>query len=188
MMSYVFIFIYFLVYVVTIIFSFRRSNLDFRCIDIQIIPKSKGRFTRHADSSGITMMSENKYMNIVNAGLVPYLQAVSRSRGTSTKAADALSNKLMQLGADIDADYFISGSSVLHFAAYAGLSEVVANLVKAGHDINHQNNLEYSPLMAAVEGRHEETVSTLLDLGAEACIFDNNFNSALHLACSRNCG
>ena len=178
---YAFIFIY-LVYVVTTISSFRRGGLDFGYnIGRQIISKSKGYFARHAKINGITV-SEKMYSNAAKAGLLPYLQAFSRSRGTSTKAADALLEKLMQLGA-ADTDVF-DGSSVLHFAASIGLSEVVVKLVEAGYDINQRDNLFYSPLMAAVEGGHEETVNRLLDLGAELLMFDENRNSALHLACS----
>ncbi len=76
-------------------------------------------------------------------------------------------NYLLQRGADIDARS-ASGLTVLHAAAYAGHAGIVSLLVAKGAAINDaSNHFQATPLLMATEENHIDTVSTLLEHGAE---------------------
>ncbi|GAB4228746.1 MAG: hypothetical protein Tsb0021_06300 [Chlamydiales bacterium] len=77
-----------------------------------------------------------------------------------------------------------TGRTALHFAANNGRLESVKWLVKKGADINvvaHMN--KNSPLQSAVMGKSIETVSYLVEAGAQINHQDDDGYASLHLAC-----
>ncbi len=75
------------------------------------------------------------------------------------------------------------GESALHKAVN---SEIVQKLVKLGARVNNTNNNGQTPLITACTGIYFprfETLSALLNAGADVNIVDKNGVSALHVAC-----
>ncbi|EFP98554.1 ankyrin repeat domain-containing protein [Vibrio caribbeanicus] len=64
-------------------------------------------------------------------------------------------------------------------AARMGNNEVLETFVSQGFPIDQRNNQSYTALMVAAYGGKEESVSLLLDLGANACLQDKRGNTAL---------
>ncbi|MCY9843412.1 ankyrin repeat domain-containing protein [Vibrio caribbeanicus] len=64
-------------------------------------------------------------------------------------------------------------------AARMGNNEVLETFVPQGFPIDQRNNQSYTALMVAAYGGKEESVSLLLDLGANACLQDKRGNTAL---------
>ena len=64
-------------------------------------------------------------------------------------------------------------------AARIGDNEVLETFVSQGFPIDQRNNQSYTALMVAAYGGNKESVSLLLDLGANACLQDKRGNTAL---------
>lgn len=64
-------------------------------------------------------------------------------------------------------------------AARVGDNEVLETFVSQGFPIDQRNNQSYTALMVAAYGGNKESVSLLLDLGANACLQDKRGNTAL---------
>ena len=64
-------------------------------------------------------------------------------------------------------------------AARIGNNEVVDTFVSQGFPIDQRNNQSYTALMVAAYQGHRETVRSLLDSGANACLQDKRGNTAL---------
>ena len=87
-------------------------------------------------------------------------------------------NYLLQRGANINAQS-ASGLTALHAAAYAGQTEIVLLLVTKGAAINDSSNrFATTPLILATEENHIETVSSLLEHGADINAVEINGISA----------
>ncbi|WP_394189045.1 ankyrin repeat domain-containing protein [Pseudoalteromonas atlantica] len=70
-------------------------------------------------------------------------------------------------------------------AARTGDEQVIEQFVTAGIPIDSFNNKGYSALMIATYHGHKNTVDSLLNLGANACLEDNRGNTALMAAIFR---
>jgi len=87
-------------------------------------------------------------------------------------------NYLLQGGADINAQR-ASGLTALHGAAYAGQTEIVLLLVARGAAVDGSSNrFGTPPLILAAEENHIETVSSLLEHGADINAVEMNGISA----------
>ncbi len=76
-------------------------------------------------------------------------------------------NYLLQRGADINSRS-APGLTALHAAAYTGNTDIVSLLIAKGADINDASNrFRLTPLLAATEQNHIESVKTLLKHGAD---------------------
>ena len=64
-------------------------------------------------------------------------------------------------------------------AARIGNNEVLETFVSQGFPIDQRNTQSYTALMVAAYGGNKESVSLLLDLGANACLQDKRGNTAL---------
>lgn len=70
-------------------------------------------------------------------------------------------------------------------AARTGDEQVIEQFVTAGIPIDSYNNKGYTALMIATYHGHQNTVNSLLNLGANACLKDNRGNTALMAAIFR---
>lgn len=70
-------------------------------------------------------------------------------------------------------------------AARTGDEQVIQQFVTAGIPIDSYNNKGYTALMIATYHGHKNTVDSLLNLGANACLEDNRGNTALMAAIFR---
>ena len=70
-------------------------------------------------------------------------------------------------------------------AARTGDEQVIKQFVQAGLPIDSFNNKGYTALMIATYHGNKNTVNTLLNLGANACLEDNRGNTALMAAIFR---
>lgn len=70
-------------------------------------------------------------------------------------------------------------------AARTGDEQVIEQFVTAGIPIDSYNNKGYTALMIATYHGHKNTVNSLLNLGANACLEDNRGNTALMAAIFR---
>jgi ankyrin repeat protein len=59
----------------------------------------------------------------------------------------------------------------------------VRALIRAGADVNAQNNLGRTALMMTTESRHALCAKHLIDAGADLCMGDHRGYTALHFAC-----
>jgi ankyrin repeat protein len=78
------------------------------------------------------------------------------------------------------------GLTPLLFAARAGCTECVMQLVKAGADIDRPTPEGVTPLMIAIDNGHYDTANALLDLGANPHISDWWGRTALYVAIDMN--
>jgi len=70
-------------------------------------------------------------------------------------------------------------------AARTGDEQVIEQFVTAGIPIDSYNNKGYTALMIATYHGHKNTVDSLLNLGANACLEDNRGNTSLMAAIFR---
>ena len=77
------------------------------------------------------------------------------------------------------------GDTPLHAAAHCGHTAVVEALLRAGGDLDGQNEAGDTALIAASEGGHQETVQSLLHRGASALKVTSSGASALFFASLR---
>lgn len=96
----------------------------------------------------------------------------------------AVAEWLHAQGANINAKGS-NGWSAATISAAKGQADMMKWLIKAGADINAEDVYRFSPLMRAVDNRHEETVRVLLGMGnANVDSQDESDNTALHYAVS----
>jgi uncharacterized protein len=101
----------------------------------------------------------------------PFLQASSE-----LGPEPAMLELLLENGADVDARDSNNSTALLR-AAQRGYPELVGPLIEADSDLDHVNDLNFTPLLAAVifgDGTEPylETVRLLVDAGADATIPD----------------
>lgn len=77
-------------------------------------------------------------------------------------------------------------STTLHAAAASGKLDAIEAHIKAGRDINGQNEYGFTPLYNAVSNDRREAVKLLLKLGADPTIRSNDGVSPLDLAKNRD--
>lgn len=77
------------------------------------------------------------------------------------------------------------GEKPLQAAACHGHTEVVRLLLKAGADVDLQDDMGETALFAAAKEGHRDAVTALLDAGADTAIADTDGVSALHVAAGR---
>lgn len=94
----------------------------------------------------------------------------------------AVTELLVEHGADLSVQYPETGNTLLHFAAAAGDPAKVAYLVDAGSDVNAQNDSGRVPLFDAVASGDAATVAYLLSRGAIATHRDQNDDTAVFFA------
>jgi ankyrin repeat protein len=90
---------------------------------------------------------------------------------------------LIENGADVNYKD-IEGKTALHHAASLDLPDIIELLVKAGADIESEDNWGNSPLLRSIEGLTETTSDSfdkLLDLGADFDHKNKSGNSLLKL-------
>lgn len=81
---------------------------------------------------------------------------------------------LLDAGAQTDEAYAVdhngtdaAGCSPLYLAALIGAVEIIQLLVDRGSEVDACNEIGHTPLMAAIQGGHDDAVAYLLDVGAE---------------------
>ena len=74
----------------------------------------------------------------------------------------------------------------LHIAAAAGNIAEVQRLIAAGENPNAQNSLGWTPIYFAIISDEEETMQTLIGLGADIDVTDSNSKTVFNFAIS--CG
>jgi ankyrin repeat protein len=77
-----------------------------------------------------------------------------------------------------------SGCSPLGWAVRRDDVAAARALIRAGADVNTQNNLGRTALMMAAESRYASCARHLIDAGADLCMGDHRGYTALHLACN----
>ncbi|KAM7217653.1 hypothetical protein V8F06_007037, partial [Rhypophila decipiens] len=77
---------------------------------------------------------------------------------------------------------FPRGMTGVHVAAYFGVGEAVAELLKAGADVNAKANDGRTPLYRASGNGHDSVVQQLLAAGADVNAKDNDGRTPLHEA------
>jgi len=93
-----------------------------------------------------------------------------------------IANWLHEQGADINAKGS-NGWSAATIAGAKGQTNMLRWLIEAGADINSQDVYRFTPLMRAVDNRHEASARVLLTDGQAGVDFkDESANSALHFA------
>ena len=91
--------------------------------------------------------------------------------------------ELLDLGAEPDSPYILSGYTPLHNAIAARDAEMVALLLDHGADIEHCNNtVGQSPLLTAVLVGSTGIVQLLLDRGADPQLSDKDDESVADVA------
>lgn len=104
-------------------------------------------------------------LNILDNNLTPLIHAsVDRSTGVFEYIFERIASE------GIDVNYFSSGYTALHMAAYNGQDQNVSDLLDAGANINVTDINGYTPLMLAVVWGNEKTVKVLLERGADVDI------------------
>ena len=89
---------------------------------------------------------------------------------------------LIKAGADIN-EHTFDGLTPLMFASAKNSTEVIIALVDAGSDINVETTKKWTPLMlAAWKTPNPETITTLLDLGADPKAKDSSGRMAIDFA------
>lgn len=150
-------------------------------------------------------------LRLLAAGADPCVQRISRDRSPLVAAAQggngAIVSALLDSGAAPDGDEWetsfssacdsigigartsnscssTSGWSPLHFAASGGHKTVVRELLKAGADIDVEDEEGCSALHLAVFRGFEEVVEELVAAGANVDTRDSEGETPLHTACS----
>ena len=173
-----FTFVFFAVAHIGNVCSFLRSGQIYRLVQKQWHKNYQHVIQGVARNGGGDGKKRQPKINIKD--LPPLAGAVMNNANINTLS------KLIESGADVNA---VGGESLsaLHIASGKGLTEVVAFLMKNGADINRpERSGGCTPLMIAVALKNLETVSKLLELGADVSAVDLEGNSALHNACKNN--
>jgi ketosteroid isomerase-like protein len=92
-------------------------------------------------------------------------------------------DRLLDLGADVNAHGNAMGLTPLHMAVRGGRSGLVERLLAAGARLDIRDGLGYTPLLAAAGEGRSEIVGRLLAAGASVDDRDGHGSTALHLAC-----
>lgn len=122
-----------------------------------------------------------------SAGYTVLLRSLTDSRDTFDKA-DAYDNlpitlKLIECGANIEAAGN-DGRRALHLAVLA-IGDADKALIKAGAELNIQDNDGNTPLLLACRHSGEKTVRYLIRSGADASIQNNKGETAMDIAAER---
>jgi len=104
-------------------------------------------------------------------GLTPLLTAIS-------KLNYAISDIILQAGADPNIIETKDENSPLHVAALNGITWLGEILLEHGAKVNAVNKEGSTPLMLAVQGHHREFISLLLHKNASIGMIDNHGKSA----------
>ncbi len=119
-----------------------------------------------AKAQGISLEVKN------SRGLTPLLFV-----GTHDKPA-WLFHKLLAAGADINAAYTATGTTLLHGAAQAGDEDSVQKLLALKADINAQDKHGMTPLMAALLQKNTEVIKCLMQHNPDLSLQDRNGDTA----------
>ncbi|EAY03967.1 hypothetical protein TVAG_314970 [Trichomonas vaginalis G3] len=152
-------------------------------IDVNLKSTTTGRTPLHFAAEGLS--DKNITLLIKNGanpnekdfqGLTP-LDVLIRFSGLNEnmhrKADKPGSNSFLALaknGADLNEIHFKKGITLLHWASYKGLDEVVKYLVSRGFSVNSKDSSGFSPIIHANGGFQLKTVKLLQQLGAQDSI------------------
>ncbi len=150
--------------------------------DVRSIPAL--RFSlKHLEHLRGTFGDED-YANQLTAEVKSRIQQLNRQCGSLLEAVQRndISEVRRQITKEAVQKTGEQGETALHWASQRGLTAIVEILIKAGSDVNLEDNLGYTPLALAAFEWHREIIKLLVLNGADARRTTPNGVGLLHLA------
>ena len=121
-----------------------------------------------------------KISKVSNDGLTPAFTA-------AVKADARFLEFFLGSGIDPNSYDFLTGDSLMHYAASAGALSCLGVLVREGAKINSRDEDGATPLHAAAHAGHADCVTFLVSAGADVKAKDSYGNSAAYVTKSKAC-